>query len=121
LASLVLPETSDAFFIALKNHFCPGPRFALHPRHREPEGGEENAMSIALPRHSADTQAPRTLSWRKLLQWQKPLKWRKPWTGTLPETSLYAMLFLWIGSEHNFTAAGLIAAVLALFVCFLPR
>ena len=66
-------------------------------------------MSIVLPRHHATPRA------------QRLIKWQKPWVGTLPETSLYAMLFLWIGSEHSFTVAGVIAGSLAIFFCFLPR
>ncbi len=65
-------------------------------------------MSIVLPRQAAP-------------QARKLIKWQKPWTGTLPETSLYTMLFLWIGSEHSFTVAGVIAGCLAFFFCFLPR
>jgi hypothetical protein len=47
--------------------------------------------------------------------------WQKPWQGTLPETALYSMLFLWVGTEHSFVAASAIASVLAVFCSLIPR
>ena len=38
----------------------------------------------------------------------------------LPEAALYGMAFLWVGTEHSFAVASVLAGTLAFFYALLP-
>jgi hypothetical protein len=46
---------------------------------------------------------------------------RRNWRMGLPEMAFYGVAFLWVGTEHSFLVAALMAAVLWLFYTLLPR